>query len=147
MQENNNLTPASIFAILLLVIGLALVRVYQQELFYDPFLDFFKSENYKGQMLPPYDQLRLFLSLAFRYFINSVLSLSIIYYCFKDHGILKTAAFLYAALFVALIVALYIILSADNPNTLILFYVRRFIIQPLFLILFVPAFYYQGKMK
>ncbi|MFY7758816.1 MAG: exosortase F system-associated membrane protein, partial [Flavobacterium stagni] len=28
-----------------------------------------------------------------------------------------------------------------------LFYLRRFLIQPLFLLLFVPAFYYQKRIK
>jgi exosortase F-associated protein len=33
----------------------------------------------------------------------------------------------------------------EHPATFVVFYVRRFIIQPLFIILFIPAFYYQKR--
>ena len=33
-----------------------------------------------------------------------------------------------------------------NPNFMILFYIRRFLIQPLLLVLFIPAFFYQKKL-
>jgi len=35
----------------------------------------------------------------------------------------------------------------EEHNNLILFYVRRFLIQPIFVILFIPAFYYQKQIK
>jgi exosortase F-associated protein len=34
-----------------------------------------------------------------------------------------------------------------EQSKMILFYIRRFIIQPIFLLLFIPAFYYQKKVK
>lgn len=147
MQKKINLSPVSIVGIIILVTCLALVRVFQEQLFYDPFLDYFKRVNFKEIPLPVYDNINLFLGLFSRYFINSALSLAIIHMCFKDSGILKTAGLLYALFFIGLVAVLFLVLSSENPNTLVLFYLRRFIIQPLFLILFVPAFYYQGKMK
>jgi exosortase F-associated protein len=143
MQRKIKLGSASIAGIILLV----LVRVFQEQLFYDPFLDFFKGENHEGKPLPPYDTLNLFLGLLFRYFLNSALSMGIIYLFFKDRAILKVSAILYLGFFILLTGIFFLILNASEPNTMILFYVRRFIIQPLFLILFVPAFYYQGKVK
>jgi exosortase F-associated protein len=97
--------------------------------------------------LPQYDAVRLGLSLFFRYTLNAILSLGIIWLFFKDKGILKLSSLLYAGFFIILITAFYIVLSANEPNMLVLFYIRRFIIQPLFLILFIPAFYYQNKAK
>jgi exosortase F-associated protein len=124
---------------------LLLVRVYQEQLFYDPFLNYFKGENYDGKPLPQYDAVQLGLNLLFRYTLNSLLSLGIIWLFFKDKSILKLSSLLYAGFFIILITAFYIVLSANEPNMLVLFYIRRFIIQPLFLILFIPAFYYQNK--
>ncbi|WP_256387090.1 exosortase F system-associated protein [Flavobacterium sp. 140616W15] len=34
-----------------------------------------------------------------------------------------------------------------NHNNLMLFYVRRFLIQPIFILLFIPGFYYQKLSK
>jgi exosortase F-associated protein len=51
-------------------------------------------------------------------------------------------------LFVILITAFFCILYFfKNQENLLLFYVRRFLIQPLFLIVFVPAFYFQKLKK
>lgn len=147
MQRKIRLGFVSIAGIIILVILLVLVRVFQEQLFYDPFLDFFKGENHEGKPLPAYNTVNLFLGLLFRYFVNAVLSMGIIYIFFKDRAVLKVSAILYLGLFILLAGLFFIILNATEPNTMILFYVRRFIIQPLFLMLFVPAFYYQGKVK
>jgi exosortase F-associated protein len=133
---------AGIALLLLCIIG---VRLFEGKLFYDPLLAFFKDDDAKP--LPPYNSLALFLGLAFRYVLNSVFSLGIIYLVFKDRSMLKLTTVLYAVFFAVLIAAFFLVLSADKPNVLLLFYIRRFLIQPLFLILFVPAFYYQKIMS
>ncbi len=130
--------------ILLLLILLVAVRLFQENLFYDPLLPFFKTEN---KVLPDYSSFKLFAGLAFRYFLNSIFSLAIIYLAFKDRGIVRLAAILYGLFFVVFITAFFIIINTDDVNLLLLFYIRRFLIQPLFLILFLPAFYYQKIMK
>ena len=137
----------AIAGIIILLVLLILVRVLQERLFYDPFLEFYKGENYKGKALPTYDSLKLFVGLFFRYMLNSVLSLAIIWLFFRDRTVLKLSSILYAAFFVILIAAFFIVVNSAEPNLLILFYIRRFLIQPLFLILFIPAFYYQRKVK
>ncbi|MBD2001699.1 exosortase F system-associated protein [Trichocoleus sp. FACHB-40] len=91
--------------------------------------------------------MQLGLSLFLRYALNTLLSLGIIGLIFKDKSILKMCSILYTAFFIILIAAFYIVLNTNDPNMLVLFYIRRFIIQPLFLILFIPAFYYQNKAK
>ncbi len=129
---------------LLLVIALAVIRLFERSLFYDPFLDFFHGE-YQGKPLPEYDSLQLALGLAFRYVLNMVVSLTLLYVLFQSVSKLRFAALLYGLLFVVLFIAFWIVLRFFDHNLLALFYVRRFLIQPLFVILFIPAFYFQDR--
>ena len=130
-----------------LVVLLALVRSYEDTLFYDPFLNYYKN-NYYNLPLPETDFLKLFFGLLFRYFLNTVLSLSIIYALFKDFEAVKFASLLYLVFFVILVVAFFFVLSIfGETSKMALFYIRRFLIQPIFLLLFIPAFYYQSQKK
>lgn len=136
-----------VFQVAVLVILLALIRLFEKQLFYDPFLDFFKGE-FQNAQLPHYDSFSLFFGLVFRYFLNSFVSLAVIYVVFKDLSLIKFTTILYFIFFVVLIVLFFAILKfSDHPDYMFLFYVRRFLIQPLFLVLFLPAFYYQEKNK
>lgn len=140
-------TKARVFLIALALFFLIAVRFFEHQLFYDPFLDFFKS-NYQNQVLPEFNGVQLFFGLLFRYALNTILSLSIIYFFFSDRKMLVFSTGLYVVFFVLLITVFFGMLQFNNqPNYLILFYIRRFLIQPLFLVLFVPAFYYQKRMK
>ncbi len=131
---------------LLLVLLLALVRIFEHALFYDPFAYYFESD-YLNLTFPEYDNLKLFLSLASRYALNTFISLAIIYVLFKDKPLVQFAAWLYGVFFVFLIGSFFgLITFTGNENNFVIFYVRRFLIQPLFVLLFVPAFYYQKRM-
>jgi exosortase F-associated protein len=131
---------------LMLVFLLALIRMFEEH-FYDPFLAYFRSD-YMEKPFPQYDPLKLFFSLFLRYTLNSIVSIAIIQVLFKDFGLSKFAGILYLIFFVLLIVVFFSILNfSDEGNNLLLFYVRRFLIQPLFLLLFVPAFFYQNKIS
>ena len=136
----------TIFLVMVLVVLLVFIRAFERQLFYDPFLVYFEGD-YMKLPLPEFDNLKLFVGLSFRFFLNTILSLGILYFLFKDKEMISFASILYLFLFAILIVALFCILYFfNNQENLLLFYVRRFLIQPLFLILFVPAFYYQ-KLK
>lgn len=137
----------ALFFVLVLVMLLVFIRVFERQLFYDPFLVYFEGD-YKKFPLPDYDNLKLFFGLFFRFFLNSIISLGILYFLFKDKGMISFASILYLLLFVILITTFFCILYFfKNQENLLLFYVRRFLIQPLFLIVFVPAFYYQKLKK
>lgn len=130
---------------LLFVVALVLIRAYEDSLFYDPFLNYFKSDYY-NLPIPKIDNLKLMLGLFLRFFLNTVLSLAVIYVLFKDIDAVKFASVLYFIFFVMLLAAFYIILLKNGEsNKMGLFYVRRFLIQPIFLLLFLPAFYYQKQ--
>jgi exosortase F-associated protein len=134
-----------IFWIVLLIALFAVIRMFENQLFYDPFLDFFKSE-FQLMPLPTFDGFRLFLSLFLRYLLNSIVSLAIIYVAFKEVELVKFSAVLYGIFFVILTIVFFSIIHFyGNTNNLLLFNIRRFLIQPIFVLLFVPAFYYQKK--
>lgn len=119
------------------------IRSFEHKLFYDPFLYFFKS-HYQNKSLPNLEGFKLFLNYFFRYFANSILSILIIYLFFQNKTHVKIATFLYLILFVVLIIVFSsLVFGSDKPDYLLLFYVRRFLIQPVLLLLLIPAFYFQ----
>ena len=130
---------------LLFVVALVVIRAYEDVLFYDPFLDYFKSDYY-NLPIPKIENIQLFFGLLFRYFLNTAFSLAIMYVLFKDFDAVKFASFLYIVFFVILVAAFfYILFNNGETNKMGIFYVRRFLIQPIFLLLFLPAFYYQKQ--
>ena len=130
---------------MMLVLLLVLIRTYEDSMFYDPFLNYFKTDYY-NLPLPELNSIQLFLGMVYRYFLNSTVSLAIIYVLFKDIEAVKFASILYLIFFTLLIFALFLVLSFfGETNKMTLFYIRRFLIQPIFLLLFLPAFYYQKQ--
>lgn len=138
--------PNKFFRYTLLLIAFFLIigiRFFEDALFYDPFLAFFKTD-YQNKPLPNVDALQLILNLFLRYFANTLLSIVIIYLLFLNKTHVKVAFVLYLILFVLLLIALsYLLFVSERPNYLVLFYVRRFLIQPVLLLLLIPAFYFQ----
>ena len=138
--------PNKFFRYSLLLIAFFLIigiRFFEDALFYDPFLTFFKTD-YQNKPLPNVDALQLILNLFLRYFANTLLSIAIIYLLFLNKTHVKVAFVLYLILFVLLLIALsYLLFVSERPNYLVLFYVRRFLIQPVLLLLLIPAFYFQ----
>jgi exosortase F-associated protein len=134
-----------IFVLFLLVLVLASIRIFEETLFYDPYLDYFKADS-TNFPLPNVDKLNLFFSLFFRYLLNALVSIAFIQIAFKDFNFTKFAAFLYGFLFVILIITFYFVLAFyAEENKMKLFYIRRFLIQPLFLLLFIPGYLIQKR--
>ncbi|AFL80065.1 hypothetical protein Aeqsu_0554 [Aequorivita sublithincola DSM 14238] len=133
-----------IVSIVILVIFLVLIRAYEDSLFYDPLLEFFKMD-YKTLPLPEMDTFELQTNISLRFLLNTIISLAIIWLVFRDREFIKLSGILYSLLFVLLfLVFSFIIFTAEGTGShLVLFYVRRFLIQPLFLLLLLPAFYFQ----
>lgn len=130
--------------VVFLVLLLAVVRMYEDALFYDPLLDYFKT-NFLQLPFPKMDNLFVAGNLFLRYLINTLLSLAMIYTIFKNPELTRFAAVLYTIFFGALIIAFFVLLEFFPESKMILFYVRRFLIQPLFLLVFIPAFYFQER--
>jgi len=134
-----------ILATLVLVFALAIIRAYEDFLFYDPFLNYFKSD-YTNLPLPETERVSLFLNLLLRYSLNTALSMLVIHVIFKKMELVVFALVLYAIFFVILASGFFITLEfIGDENKMMLFYIRRFLIQPIFLLLFIPAFYFQER--
>lgn len=132
---------------LLLLFLLIAIRAFENVLFYDPFLAYFKSD-YQNLVLPNWHPIKLFLSMGFRYYLNSMLSMGLIYLIFRDSRMIKFSIFLYSFFGMILLIGFFFVLKFfGEESKMMLFYIRRFIIQPLFLILFLPAFFYQSKIR
>jgi exosortase F-associated protein len=145
MQYKKKPKIVDFLLVALCVLTLAFIRFFEETLFYDPFLKYFKND-YLNLSFPSFNGIGLFFSLLFRYVLNASLSIAVIYFLFKDISLTKFASVLYLVLFLILILMFFgIVLFFDEKSNFILFYVRRFIVQPLFLVLFVPAFYIQKK--
>jgi exosortase F-associated protein len=139
---NNKIKTVLTVLLILLLIG---VRAFEEVLFYDPFSRYFKGD-YLNLDFPEFNVLLLFLSLSFRYFLNAIFSLGIIYLIFNDIALLKFITVLYVAFYLILILLFFSVLFFfDEQSNFILFYIRRLLIQPLFLLLFIPALMFQKK--
>jgi len=143
LLKNKSKIGWTLFLILLLV----LIRVFEDQLFYDPFLKYFKTE-YAHLPFPKINIIKLFFSLGIRFYLNSVVSLFLLYVLFSDKQLVKFSALLYMILGSILMISFIFVLTFfAEESKMTLFYIRRFLIQPIFILLFIPAFYYQKKAK
>lgn len=134
--------------VLILILGLVSVRYWEAALFYDPLLLFFEGAYLNATHLPKLDFFSLMLNISLRYWLNSALSIFTLVVLFPRKGIFKISLLLYVALFVLLIIAFsVIVMTYDQHLSMLLFYVRRFLIQPIFLLVLVPAFYYHNVLS
>lgn len=132
-----------LFSVFVLVILLVLIRYFEDQLFYDPYLTFFKND-YLYIDSPRRETLRLVLSTTLRFTLNTIISLGIIWVLFKDWGAVKFSAVLYGVAYVLLMMLfLYFVVNPRQEDYYLFFNVRRFLIQPIILLILVPAFYYQ----
>ena len=132
-----------IISIFTLVLLLVLVRAFAMTLFYDPFIHYFKNDFLLGSF-PIYDSSKLFLSTLFRYSINMLLSLAILYVIFKNKQQFIFSIKFYGLAFIVLIGIYFFQLNSEFSNGYLLsFYIRRLLIHPVFLLILLPAFYYQ----
>ena len=134
-----------ILIILLLFFMLILVRAFAPRLFYDPFIQYFKND-YLYKAIPVFVTSKLFLNILLRYLLNFAFSLLILYVAFQKRSVIQFSIKFYAITFVVFMLAFYILLQTGfNKGYLLAFYIRRFLIHPLFVLVLLPAFYYQEK--
>ena len=132
--------------LLILVMMLILIRFFEDILFYDPYLEFFQND-YLYMDSPRREVAKVFGFTTLRFVLNTLISLAILFVVFKDKSIIKFSVLIYAIAFVVLMVLyLYFVVNPNQEDYYLFFNVRRFLIQPIFLILLLPAFYYH-KLK
>ena len=121
---------------------LVLIRVFENELFYDPYLTFFQND-YLYIDSPRREVFKLSAFTSLRYWLNTVISLGILYVVFKDKSMIKFSTLIYLFSFVVLIlIYLYFVVNPKQEHYYLFFNMRRFLIQPIILLVLLPAFYY-----
>jgi len=132
-----------ILAVVLTVLGFVLIRLYQEELFYDPFIRFY-SLYYHDMQPPEVDLVKLIGNTSARYWLNSLLSIALIHVLFRKKSTLRFTFSFYGVAFLLLMISFYLVYEQLSPELyMVFFYIRRFLIQPIFILLLIPAFYYQ----
>ncbi|WP_178989786.1 exosortase F system-associated membrane protein [Winogradskyella schleiferi] len=127
-----------VFMFLLLVA----IRGFEDELFYDPYLQFFEND-YLYMDSPRREIAKLVFNTTLRFAFNSAISLGILYLIFNDKNIIKFSTIIYVTAYILLIIPfLYFVINPTQEDYYMFFNVRRFLIQPIGLILLLPAFYY-----
>ena len=135
--------PFKTIIIASLFILLGLVRVFEDNLFYDPFIQFYK-QLYFTKEVPDFNLGKLIIHAFFRYSLNSIISITILFIAFNKTAVLRFSLIFYAILFITLISCyLAIIMNFSEELHQLFFYIRRFLIQPIFVLVLLPAFYYQ----
>lgn len=128
--------------LILSIVALAMIRFFEEQLFYDPYLNFFKND-YLYIDSPRRETFKLTLFTTLRYVINTAISIGIIYLVFRDKSIVKFSTIIYGiSLVILLAIFLYFVINPRQEDYYLFFNIRRFLIQPLILLILLPAFYY-----
>ena len=136
------INPIRIISVLFLFGLLILIRGFEHQLFYDPYLQFFEND-YLYIDSPRREILKLVLYTTLRFILNTSISLGIIYLFFKDKNILKFSMLTFLVAYgILILLYLYFVINPQQEDYYLFFNVRRFLIQPLGLLILLPAFYY-----
>lgn len=131
--------------VILGIFGLVGVRMMEDRLFYDPFLDYFHLAN-KDATFPDFVWFKLVLNHLFRFLLNLILSAVVVHFIFRNKQWTVQAMVLMLIVFaITFPLYLYAISTKFEIGYLFSFYMRRFVIQPLILLLIIPMFYYRKQ--
>ncbi len=135
-----------ILLIILGIFGLIGVRMVEESLFYDPFLSYFHAAD-KNAQFPDFEWSKLIINYIFRFLLNLALSALIVHFIFKNKEYTMQAVVLMLLVFaITFPIYLYCIHTKFEIGYLFSFYMRRFVIQPLILLLIIPLFYYRRQL-
>ena len=128
------------------ILGLISVRSLEDKIFFDPFLEFFKAD-YKVAQVPDFIWGKLMLSHFFRFALNLIFSAIVVHFMFLNNKWTIQAVVLMAVAFLFFFpIYLWCLYSKMEIGYLFTFSVRRFVIQPIILLLIIPIFYYRKKL-
>ncbi|PIE50413.1 MAG: exosortase F system-associated protein [Flavobacteriales bacterium] len=135
----------NVLLILLGILGLIGVRFLEDRIFYDPFIRYFQDSDAQTSF-PVFDSMKIILHYLFRFGLNLIFSLVVIQGFFGNKKWTKQAGILIILFFIITFpIYLYCIYSEFSWGELFTFYMRRFVIQPLILLLIIPIFYYRKQ--
>lgn len=133
------------FFVILCIFGLISIRMWEDQVFYDPFLQYFHKAD-KHAVFPEFGWIKLIFNYIFRFVLNLFFSAAMVYFIFKNRAWMLQAVILMVLVFaITFPIYLYCIYAKFEIGYLFSFYMRRFVIQPLILLLIIPLFYYREK--
>ena len=123
--------PTKFILLFILFALLAMIRYFENELFYDPYLSFFQND-YLYIDNPRREVFKLTAFTTLRYVLNTLISLGILFVFFRDRNIIKFSVLVYSgAYLILLILFLYFVLNPRQEDYYLFFNIRRFLIQPM----------------
>ncbi len=147
MKNKNKAFIFRILSVGLAILMLVSVRLMEKEWFPEPLIDFFGSSRYLTDALP---ELRFqdFFNHVLRYTVNSLLSILILYLLFNDRTLIRLLTKIYLIAGIALLFLFTgAVLLYEPGNYRLLFYIRRLLIQPVFLFFLIPVIFYVKSQK
>ena len=128
------------------ILGLISVRFLEDKIFYDPFLNFFKGD-FRVAQIPEFETFKLIVSHVFRFLLNLFFSAMVVHFMFLNKKwTLQAIALMTIAFLFFFPIYLWCLFSKMEIGYLFTFSVRRFVIQPIVLLLVIPIFYYRKKL-
>lgn len=125
-------------------IGLVLVYVFQRDLFFDPFENLIIDPQ--NPQLPEFNKARYVFSKIFRFLLNDFFSLLVIWGLFGNKSYLRFAVIVFLFGFLILL-PMYLVgaLFFFADTFFILNHLHRIVLNPVLMMLLIPAFYYQQQ--
>ena len=128
------------------ILGLVGIRMVESTAFYDPMLEYFHQAN-KQISFPELEWGRLILNHLFRFCLNLFFSAIILQAFFNNKKwTVQGIALMFLVFVITFLAYLYCLYTKLDIGYLFTFYMRRFVIQPIILLLIIPLFYYRKMM-
>ena len=122
------------------------IRFFEKSYFDDGLICFFQHD-YLTEPLPKFLIFKIIWIDSIRFWLNTAISIMILSLYFNRSGLLNFLLLIFTAgYFISMLVFYLSIESYQAGHYLILFYSRRFLIQPLLLLLLAPALWYQERL-
>jgi len=139
----NNKKYLSYTIVILLLFLLISIRFYEKILFDDGLITFFQHD-YLTQTRPNISFIKIIRIDTLRFILNSAISISLLITFFKQKNLGKFLISFYLIALIINLIAFYIAwIYYSTSHYIALFYIRRILIQPIWLFILFPALLYQ----
>ncbi len=136
-----------LFLVSLSIFVLILIRKYQSQIFYDPFLEYFANDNV-AKAWPNYNSFQMYASLILRWLLNAIFSLLLLTALFWKKKVIISALQIYTVFGLVSLLLYMLQIEYELPlGEKMAFFTRRLLIQPFLVLILIPTYYYQIKTK
>ncbi len=147
MSANNNSPWGKRLISLAVLLLLVTVRLNESRWFPEKLIDFFGKDLYPDNPLPALG-FSDYISLLLRYLTNSILSIVFLHIWFGNERITRFLVKFFVATGIAMFLLFGIAVYTYQPGQyLFLFYIRRLLIQPVWLFILFPIIFYLENKK